>query len=114
MHPLLCPHGVKYWVFNPVLHLRELGLCRVIICPWSHQAAQQVSGKVLFNLHYSLSEGSSMHIEVLLCAKDWHLIIKSLSPMSLSASSPVQPLLHMGISGILNKKEKSSNGIFLL
>lgn len=54
-----------------------------------------------------------MHVEGLLCAKDWRWIIKSLTPISLSASSPVQPILYIGLSGILNKR-KSIHGIFLL
>lgn len=53
---------------------------------------------------FSLPEGSSMHVEGLLCAPNWHLVIKSLIPISRSAPSPVQPILHTGPSGILNKK----------
>lgn len=44
-----------------------------------------------------------MHTEGLLCARDWHLIIKSLLPIPLSASSLIQPI-HTGPTMILNKK----------
>lgn len=55
-----------------------------------------------------------MHVEGLLCARHWHRIIKSLIPISLSASSPAQPILYTGLSSILNEKEKPSQGVFLL
>lgn len=63
---------------------------------------------------FSLLEGSHVPVEGLLCARNWHRIIKSLIPISLSASSSAQPILYTGLSGILNKKEKPSQGIFLL
>lgn len=68
--PLLLPSLGEAGIgsFNSVLHLRELGLCHVMICFWSHQAAQQMSGKVFpLSLHYSLLSRDPAYISQAYC-----------------------------------------------